>query len=470
MGRVAAALAPALTALAALAAPAAPAGSGSQAPASSECGGGACPRWAPDGPAADEESALLQAQRASARGQRASGADNETLKCDPRAVNLQGPSGNPQPSPGCSVGGAGGRVSEGAGGTYGGPYKYRDIAVKEPDDLGGSITRQYVVLEPASLECPLPVFLWFHGQGGNAISEAEKFAKDTGLMACAEANGFLMVLPTGLNDHLNKTVTAYGPMVEQGVPSDNGSKDLGTGWNVGTAGDEKTCITKEDKKGNLILARRTSYSCYASCVKLKQCGRCNWSTCHDDVGFVTALLAKLAQEYCLDMSRVYVGGDSNGGMLTHYLSQEMPSTFAAFLPIFGLPLLGYSDGQFGQLVRNSEQLTESAFITFHDRQDNIIPVDGGAATAVGWAWYYTPIDDMAQTWAAIHACNKVPGPLDVTFPAPDDWSCVEYPSCSSKKVVKCLYDGYHGSVVKQGVEGNTAFWFFNQFRRESVAR
>ena len=49
----------------------------------------------------------------------------------------------------------------------------------------------------------------------------------------------------------------------------------------------------------------------------------------DDVGFVRALLDRLEAEYATDPSRVYVTGNSNGGMMTYRLLLEMTDRFAA---------------------------------------------------------------------------------------------------------------------------------------------
>ncbi|MGH8528964.1 MAG: alpha/beta hydrolase family esterase [Nevskiales bacterium] len=49
----------------------------------------------------------------------------------------------------------------------------------------------------------------------------------------------------------------------------------------------------------------------------------------DDVGFVRALLDHVEAEYATDSTRVYVTGNSNGGMMTYRLLIEMPDRFAA---------------------------------------------------------------------------------------------------------------------------------------------
>lgn len=53
----------------------------------------------------------------------------------------------------------------------------------------------------------------------------------------------------------------------------------------------------------------------------------------DDVGFIRALLDKLATELPIDTSRVYATGLSNGGMMAHRLGIELSDRIAAIAPV-----------------------------------------------------------------------------------------------------------------------------------------
>lgn len=50
---------------------------------------------------------------------------------------------------------------------------------------------------------------------------------------------------------------------------------------------------------------------------------CGWATCYDDVAFVQATIAKIAQNRCIDLDAVYATGASNGGMFVHWLAAEL---------------------------------------------------------------------------------------------------------------------------------------------------
>ena len=97
-------------------------------------------------------------------------------------------------------------------------------------------------------------------------------------------------------------------------------------WNVGDAGNTATC------------APDTNSTCYDSCKKINKCSRCNCFTCIDDVAYVKTLIDKIKNDYCVDESRLYVTGASNGGMFAYYLVSQIPELVNGWLLMFGAPL------------------------------------------------------------------------------------------------------------------------------------
>ena len=55
----------------------------------------------------------------------------------------------------------------------------------------------------------------------------------------------------------------------------------------------------------------------------------------DDVGFVRALIDKLAEKFPIDRRRIYATGMSNGGMMAHRLAAEARDIVAAVAPVAG---------------------------------------------------------------------------------------------------------------------------------------
>lgn len=56
----------------------------------------------------------------------------------------------------------------------------------------------------------------------------------------------------------------------------------------------------------------------------------------DDVGFARALVKSVSDSYCVDSSRVFSTGFSNGGYMSHRLACEASDLFAAVAPASGL--------------------------------------------------------------------------------------------------------------------------------------
>lgn len=102
-------------------------------------------------------------------------------------------------------------------------------------------------------------------------SWAAKFAEETQLSATAETNGFIALYPNGYKNS----------------------------WNAGD------CCA--DATGENI----------------------------DDVGFLTAVRSDVATRLCVDTSRVYATGMSNGGMMVYRLAAEAAQLFAAVAPVAG---------------------------------------------------------------------------------------------------------------------------------------
>ncbi len=66
----------------------------------------------------------------------------------------------------------------------------------------------------------------------------------------------------------------------------------------------------------------------------------------DDVGFIRALVQKLAAEHGADISRVYVAGISNGGQMAYRLAMEAPELVAGIAAVAAnLPVEANSDCQ-----------------------------------------------------------------------------------------------------------------------------
>lgn len=311
-----------------------------------------------------------------------------------------------RPSPGC------GKTSPISTGSL----VKRKLIVTDPHF---SINRDYWIHVPKNYDeyQSTQLLIWYHGQGGDGHSDA-KYYKYTNY-------NLISVYPQGLDDG-----------------------NCWTGWNVGLTVNKSTCDVKGVADG----------CCYDSCKTLGYCtgdgmlqNNCLWSTCYDDAVFTADLLATLGNEFCIDLDSLFASGASNGGMLIHWLATKLPSTFAALMPVFGLPLKGFTD------VPNA--LLGTAILALHDRSDTVIPVDGGE-TADGWI--YESTDTMYGEWASVHGCNLKPHAIVTPYDGGNKHiACKEYTGCkNNKRIIRCLYDGTHGSYCPN--QEKIAMWFFEQ--------
>jgi polyhydroxybutyrate depolymerase len=119
--------------------------------------------------------------------------------------------------------------------------------------------------ESVDLEARAPLVLNFHG----LTSNAEQQVFFSGMNPKADAEGFIVVYPNGVQ----------------------------SSWNAGAC-----CGAAIDQ--NI-----------------------------DDVGFVRALVAQLEKTLCIDERRIYATGMSNGGFMSHRLACEAADLFAAVAPV-----------------------------------------------------------------------------------------------------------------------------------------
>lgn len=245
----------------------------------------------------------------------------------------------------------------------------------------------------------VPVVFAFHGQH----QQAEYFAGNLTFDALAAQHGFIVVYPQGLDD---------GPQ--------------GSGWNFGSHGDNTTCHSE---------GTWTHDDCYRSCAT---CGPCDWSTCHDDIQFVQSLILLLQADMCADPQRLFVYGESNGGMLVHHLLTALPGKFLGAVPVIGLPLLGYLVGAKYEAVMHGERVGRTSIFELHDRNDSGIPIGGGE----GWGWYYEPLHRVLGLHASLHSCSSTMAAFP-PFVRNASLSCYEYLGCERGVVAWCEYDGDH---------------------------
>lgn len=141
--------------------------------------------------------------------------------------------------------------------------------------------------------------------------------------------------------------------------------------------------------------------------------------------------------------------------MVHRLAAENPGVFRAVAPIYGLPLAGQ--------LKVPSALGSVSIMQLHDRWDTTIPIAGGLSSQ---GWLYTSLGDTLKAWAMAGQVNA----SAALAPAPTPWdggeqylACAEFPGGGSRKVMQCLFDGYHGSWLPGDTGEQLTWWFFGQF-------
>eukprot|EP01062_Namystynia_karyoxenos_P048645 TRINITY_DN37096_c0_g1_i2.p1 TRINITY_DN37096_c0_g1~~TRINITY_DN37096_c0_g1_i2.p1 ORF type:complete len:815 (+),score=204.20 TRINITY_DN37096_c0_g1_i2:62-2506(+) len=207
-----------------------------------------------------------------------------------------------------------------------------------------------------------------------------------------------------------------------------------TSWHAaGTAGGSgpPVCESRDGSYGEL---------CYPSCGGCPgDAMGCWWTSCADSVAQVGAFLDYLEGALCLDLSRVYGSGCSNGGMMLYLLASD-PRTarrFAAMAPVVGLPHAGYNDGP---------RAPPLPFIGLWGDADQTIPPgcgNGSAARCSGKGWWYATAKVVGAKWAAANGCSAGWDSYTPSREVPG-WEgvCEQGADCAAA-VVKCVFPDSH---------------------------
>lgn len=125
------------------------------------------------------------------------------------------------------------------------------------------------------------------------------------------------------------------------------------------------------------------------------CGS-GWSEAVDDVGYISALIDRLIDEYDIDPHEIYAVGYSNGGMMVHQLASEIPDKFAGFAAVSSS--IGTEAGQ-------AKLRVAKPIILLQGKEDRVIPFNGGAgniAPALRWLGFKKVI----EAWEKVNSCSR----------------------------------------------------------------
>lgn len=147
----------------------------------------------------------------------------------------------------------------------------------------------------------------------------------------------------------------------------------------------------------------------------------------DDVGFISRLIDRIAEEHALDLDRVYATGISNGGMMSFRLGCGLSQRFAAFAPVAAnMPV---------DLMRGCAPARPVSILVTNGTEDPLIPFEGGHVVSPRRSrGFVISADASLAFWARHNACGAQPEVTLLPDRAPGDRTRVEravWPNCGA---------------------------------------
>jgi polyhydroxybutyrate depolymerase len=178
-----------------------------------------------------------------------------------------------------------------------------------------------------------------------------------------------------------------------------------------------------------------------------------------DLAFVRNLVKELKADACIDSSRVYAAGFSNGSVLALALACDGTTKFAAYGAVSG--------PYWNDSCRSSPP---ASIIYFHGLKDKVVPY-AGATTVIG---PLPPVNDVMASWAAHDRCPAASATTTVTQHVRHfTWKKCKDGSGVNVYVVdngghrwpggKPIPSGRVSGVMTQEIDASTLIWrFFEQ--------
>jgi len=313
----------------------------------------------------------------------------------------------------------------------------------------GGLERSYLLHVPTSYEPsnPVPLILSHHGWTSMALYDAI----GSGLISQSERYGFVVAFLNGYGDNVHPE-----PI-------------LGT-WNSWNGGGT---VNSTSKKPGCTKWGGIKEYCYASCKarntpKWKGCDSrgCDWTTCVDSTTFNIAVLDKLETDLCIDTTREYATGQSNGAIYSFYIGAVLSQRLAAVVPVSGSFMHDYIRGPVYPIPVMDITGTQDVTVPINDTK-----YGNGAVSSEGWIYstmkaifsLWEPANNCSSTEVASHYPTSLDGSEDLYCwgkLCPSSSSSVSYP------VVRCAWNGGHNYFANDPAQNGKLVWeFLSKFNR-----
>lgn len=147
----------------------------------------------------------------------------------------------------------------------------------------------------------------------------------------------------------------------------------------------------------------------------------------DDVGFLTAAIDRVLADTCVDSSRVFFTGMSNGAMMSHRMACERADRIAAIAPVAG-----------SLQIPTCTPSRPVPLFAVHGSLDPSVLYAGGVGCGPGMV-DTRPIPTIVSEWAARNQCTGDPS----TVFTEGDGTCVSSGTCAAETVLCTVDMGNH---------------------------
>ena len=352
------------------------------------------------------------------------------------------------------------------------PYERGETTVAHAKYAGVKWTFRVYVPKSYDEDEPLPLILQHPGWGLDAKAEEA----GAGITALAEDLRFISVTPQGMNDNEAKG----GPWYSWNAVGSTDSPGPAGPTCTDKANHPKYCYESCDKKARRRLAQAesgdkpkhesysydvnesysygaASYGSYESyggaTSECEDTPQCWWTTCDETVtpsgtgtrsvgGFIPGLYDTLEEQLCIDLTREYASGESNGGMQTYQLGVDLAKRLAAITPEFGSFHRGFA----------MAPSVGVPVLDLHGSKDTTVPANVSLSAD---GWYYTTTEeifeggDYSKGWKAANECKGKARHWPTKFDGKHNFYCLSEGECSGGDVIRCMWDGGHN-------------WLFNE--------
>lgn len=154
----------------------------------------------------------------------------------------------------------------------------------------------------------------------------------------------------------------------------------------------------------------------------------------DDVGFTSMMIDHLQSVLCIDSSRIFSTGMSNGAIMSHRLACQLSDRFAAIAPVEGT-----------LMYFPCNPTNKVSVFNIHGTNDQNVPYEGGIGCGISGV-YFTSIPDTVNNWTSINhcGCNYGDPSCSSMYLQQDDGICIKYGQCDNSSVILCnITNGAH---------------------------